>query len=118
MYQAINELFTDFTVNGVAIPVSLITYQGHGEPYIVYQEIDKDNSYSSDDNIAGYVTFFDFDVYSKSNYLPIIEAVKETLTNAGWTWQPSRDSSDLYEDDTGYYHKTICFAHPIQIAET
>ena len=114
MYEQLKELFDNFTVDGVSIPVALIDYDGHGEPYVVYKEYDKDNSYSSDDEISGYITYFDFDVYSKGNFLPIVEAIKSTLKNAGWTWQPRRDSPDMYETDTGYYHKTICFAYPIQ----
>ena len=27
-----------------------------------------------------------------------------------FTWQPSFDSPDMFEEDTGYYHKTVCFA--------
>ena len=114
MNEQIESLFTDFTVNGVSIPVALIYYDGHGEPYVVYRQYDKDNSYSSDDEISGYVTYYDFDVYSKGNFLAIVEAIKSILKNAGWTWQPRRDSPDMYETDTGYYHKTICFAYPIQ----
>ena len=117
MNEALELLFNNFKVNGVSIPVSLIYYDGHGEPYVTYKQYDKDNSYSSDDEISGYVTYYDFDVYSKGNYLSIIEAIKSTLKNAGWTWQPRRDSPDMFEADTGYYHKTICFAYPIQIAD-
>lgn len=117
MNAQIESLFTNFTVNGVSIPVELLYYEGHGEPYVVYRQYDKDNSYSSDDDISGYVTYYDFDVYSKGNYLAIVEAIKTTLKNAGWTWQPRRDSPDFYEADTGYYHKTLCFAYPIQIVE-
>lgn len=117
MYAELKSLFTNFKVNGVTIPVALINYDGHGEPYVVYREYDKDNSYSSDDEISGYVTFYDFDVYTKSNFLPIVEAIKSKLKQAGWTWQPRRDSPDMYEADTGYFHKTICFAYPIQIAD-
>jgi hypothetical protein len=114
MNAAIEVLFNNFTVNGVLIPVALINYDGYGEPYVTYKQYDKDNSYSSDDEISGYVTYYDFDVYSKGNFLPIIEAIKSILKNAGWTWQPRRDSPDMYEADTGYFHKTICFAYPIQ----
>lgn len=117
MYEDLKALFDDFQVNGVSIPVKLLVYEGHGEPYVVYRQYDKDNSYSSDDEISGYITYFDFDVYSKGNILPIIEAIKSRLTQAGWTWQPRRDSPDMYEADTGYYHKTICFAYPIQIVD-
>ena len=115
MNDEIEVLFNDFTVNGVSIPVSYMVYEGHGEPYVVYFQYDKDNSYSSDDEISGYVTYYDFDVYSKGNYLAIAEAIKSILKKAGWTWQPSRDSSDMYEADTGYFHKTLCFSYPIQI---
>ena len=117
MNEQIEQLFTNFKVNGVKIPVALIYYDGHGEPYVVYRQYDKDNSYSSDDEISGYVTYYDFDVYSKGNFLPIVKAIKSILKQAGWTWQPRRDSPDMYEADTGYFHKTICFAYPIQTVD-
>ena len=118
MNEQIETLFKDFTVNGVSIPVSLLFYEGHGEPYVIYMQYDKDNSYSSEDEISGYVTYYDFEVYSKSNYLEIIEQIKTILKSAGWTWQPRRDSPDFFDKDTGYFHKTICFAYPIQIVDT
>ena len=118
MNAEIETLFNNFTVNGVSIPVSLLFYEGHGEPYVVYMQYDKDNSYSSEDEISGYVTYYDFEVYSKSNYLAIIEQIKTILKGAGWTWQPRRDSPDFFDKDTGYFHKTICFAYPIQIVDT
>lgn len=117
MNEIIEQLFADFTVDDENIPVEFMTYQGHGEPYIVYRQYDKDNSYSCDDELDGYVTYYDFDIYGKGNIEPIIEAVKETLKGGGWTWQPLRDSPDLYEPDTEYYHKTIVFAFPIQIED-
>ena len=117
MNEQIELLFANFKVNNVAIPVSYMDYEGHGEPYVVYRQYDKDNSYSTDDEISGYITYYDFDVYSKGNIRPIQEAIKSILKNAGWTWQPRRDSPDFYEKDTEYYHKIICFAYPIQIIE-
>lgn len=110
MNRVIQDIFQDFNVNGVDIPVSFLRYDGDCDTYITYMESDKDNSFSGDDNIVGYVVYYDFDIYSKSNYLEIMEQLKELLKANGWTWQPSRDSSDLYEDDTGYFHKTLCFA--------
>ena len=117
MNAELEVLFNNFTVNGVSIPVELLYYEGHGEPYVTYRQYDKDNSYSSDDEISGYVTYYDFDVYSKGNFLAIVEAIKSILKQAGWTWQPRRDSPDMYEADTGYFHKTICFAYPIQTVD-
>lgn len=110
MNALIETIFNDFTVGGVAVPVSFMYYQGHGEPYVVYMQMDADNSLSGDDDLIGYVDYYDFDVYSKGNYTKIIESVKEKLKENGFVWQPSRSSADMYEADTGYYHKTLNFA--------
>ena len=48
--------------------------------------------------------------YKKGNYFNIVEAVKGIMKDNGFIWQPSRTSEDMYEDDTGYFHKTLCFA--------
>lgn len=111
MNELIQSIFKDFTVDGVEIPVSFMYYEGHGEPYIVYMEQDADSSYSGDDELLGYVTYYDFDVYSQGNYLKVIETLKDKLKENGFIWQPSRSSIDMYETDTGYYHKTMNFAY-------
>ena len=113
--KQLNTIFNNFTVSGKVIPVAFLRYAGNSTTYITYMESDKDNSYSGDDELLGYVTYYDFDIYSKGNYLEIMEKVKEVLKDNGWTYQPSRDSGDLYEDDTGYYHKTLCFAIPKEV---
>ena len=110
MNELIQNIFKDFEVDGVSIPVKYLRYEVHNEPYITYMEQDADNSLSGDDDLIGYVSYYDFDVYSKGNYKKIIKRVKELLKNNGFVWQPSRSSADMYEDDTGYYHKTLNFA--------
>ena len=110
MNELITSIFQDFTVDGVTIPVKFLFYQGHGEPYITWQQIDADGTLFGDDDLVGYVDYYDFDIYSKGNYLPIVESVKQLLKENGFVWQPSRSSADLYETDTGYYHKTLNFA--------
>ena len=110
MNNEIQTIFEGFTVGGNVIPVSFMRYNGKSSTYITYQEIQDDTSFSADDELQAYVTYYDFDIYSKGNYLNIIESVKEILEANGWRWQPSMTSQDLYEDDTGYYHKTLCFA--------
>lgn len=111
MNELIQSIFTDFTVDGVSIPVKFLFYEGHGEPYITYQQIDADNSLSGDDDLIGYVDYYDFDIFSKGNYVNIMESVKFLLKQNGFIWQPSRSGPDMYEPDTGYYHKTLNFAY-------
>ena len=113
MNDVIKQAFQNFMVNGKAIPVSFLNYSGSSLIYITYMEIDKDNSFSGDDELLGYVDYYDFDIYLKSgqgNLDVIIKEVKKVMKQSGFTWQPSRDSEDMYEADTGYFHKTLCFA--------
>ena len=111
MNELIESIFANFTVDDVPIPVSFMFYEGHGEPYVVYMQQDADRSLSADDELQGYVDFYDFDVYSKGNYLKIIESIKAILKANNFVWQPSRSSQDFFEVDTGYYHKTLNFAY-------
>lgn len=117
MNEEIETIFANFTVNNIQIPVSFLDYDGNQNTYIVYMETDKDSSYSGDNEILGFITYYDFDIYSKGNYLDVVEEVKKLMKNNGWTWQPSRDSQDLFEPDTNFYHKTLCFGKEIQIIE-
>lgn len=111
MNELIESILAGLTVDGVEIPVAYMFYEGHGEPYVVYMQQDADGSLSGDDDLIGYVDYYDFDVYAKGNYLNIVKALKAVLKENGFVWQPSRSSSDMYETDTGYYHKTLNFAY-------
>lgn len=111
MNELIETILANFTVDKEVIPVSYMYYEGHGEPYVVYMQQDADNSLSGDDELIGYVDYYDFDVYAKGNYLNIVESLKSILKANGFVWQVSRSSQDMYETDTGYYHKTLNFAY-------
>lgn len=110
MNSTIETLFKNFKVDDIEIPVSFLDYKGDKTTYITYQNIDIDNSFSGDDEILGYVDYYDIDIFSKGNYLKIVNEVKKIMKTGGFMWQPSRTSQDMKEEDTGYYHKTLCFA--------
>ena len=111
MNELIESILANFTVNGIEIPVSFMFYEGHGEPYVTYMQQDADGALRGDDDLLGYVDYYDFDVYARGNYLDIIESLKEILNENGFVWLPSRSSQDFFETDTGYYHKTLNFAY-------
>lgn len=110
MNKEIQNIFRNFKVANEVIPVAFLKYTGKEPTYITYQEVQDDTPFSADDDLQAYVRYYDFDIYSRGNFLEILESVKEILKANGWIWQPSMSSQDLYEDDTGYYHKTLCFA--------
>ena len=110
MNELIQSIFTDFYVDGVNIPVKFLDYKGKETTYVTYMETDINNSYAGDNEILGYISYYDFDIYSKGNYFNIVRAIKKIMKDNGFIWQPSRTSQDMYEADTGFYHKTLCFA--------
>lgn len=110
MNEIIQAAFNGFKVNNVEIPVKYLHYLGHGEPYVTYTPTGNGNVFSADDQIQDYITYYDFDIYSKSNYYAIAEAIKTIMQANNFSYVPSQDSAEMYESDTGYYHKTLCFA--------
>ena len=108
--ELIETIFKNFKVNGVAIPVKFLRYNGKNTTYITYMQVNADEALSADDELINYVDYYDFDIYSKGDYFDIMEAVKQKLTENNFRWRPDRSSADMYEDDTGYYHKTLNFA--------
>ena len=111
MNELIEQILANFTVDDTPIPVTYMFYEGHGEPYVVYMQENADNSLSGDDELIGYVDYYDFDVYAKGNYNNIVKSLKQILVANGFVWQPSRSSADMYETETEYYHKTLNFAY-------
>ena len=109
MNELILQTLANFTVDGVTIPVAYAFYDGNADTYIVFMQEDADNAYSGDDELLGYADYYDFDVYSKNNFLKVIEELKKKLKEAGFIWIVSKTSSDLYETETKYHHKTLNF---------
>lgn len=111
MNELIESIFENFSMEGVKIPVSFLRYSGHETTYITYMEHMIDDTYYSDNELTNYMDYYDFDVFSKGNYLKIIESMKELLEQNGFKWKPNMTSADMFEDDTGYFHKTLSFAY-------
>lgn len=111
MNEEIIELLKDMVVNGESIPVKLLFYNGHGESYITFQEEDADESLSGDDQLLGFVTYYDIDVYTRANLNAIVNEVKRRMVvNGDWVWQVARSSQMMFDPTTGYYHQTLSFA--------
>jgi len=117
MNELIEQIFTGFSVNSIAVPVAFVVYEGSATTYITYQLTDSDSSYHSDDALSGYVDYYDVDIFAHKsgdfggNYMVIADAVKTLMTSNGFMWIPERSSGDMYEHDTGYYHRTYTFGY-------
>ena len=102
-------------LSDLGVPVAFMFYDGNADTYVTYMQLDKDNTLAGDDEVIGCVQYYDFDIYSKGNYLNVIENLIDIMVAAGWAYQPSRDSPDLYERDTKFFHKTICLAKESEV---
>lgn len=108
MNREIEQLFNDFNVDGVDIPIAFIRYRGDLKTFITYHEIDNQPRVEADNKPIYSVSEFDFDIYTDGNYLNIVSEVKKILINNDYVWID--DSPDMFEEDTRLYHKTITFA--------
>ena len=97
-------------LTALQVPYAYMFYEGNADTYITYMQQSKDDALAGDDKVIGFVMYYDFDVYSKGDYTGIVDSLIEAFENAGWTYQPSRESPDFYERDTKIFHKTICLA--------
>ena len=107
-YELVKTIFNDFKVEGKTIPVDFITYKGNSKTYITYTFTDDDPALHGVDQELGSIRYIDIDIYSNGNYLAIEKRVKEVMKENNFIRTGS--SPDMFEEDTGLYHKTLEFA--------
>ena len=91
----------------VQIPTAHLIYKGSSTEYVTWTIISNRPELFANDDFLFEVYQVDVDVYSKGNYLDIVSKVKELMKTNNYLWVD--DSTEMYEEDTGYYHKTITF---------
>ena len=107
-YELIKSIFDNFIVEDKKIPVEFITYTGKNKTYITYTFIDDEPALFAEDQEVGSVIYIDIDIFSNGNYLAIEKRIKEVMKENNFVRIGS--SPDMYENDTGLYHKTLEFA--------
>lgn len=107
MNSEIETIFKDFKVNNIQIPIEFFDYTGNAETYLTYQSIIDDPALAGDDEIIASIIQYDIDIFTKGNFLNILNEIKILMKNNGWMWLG--DSPDMKEKDTGYFHKTATF---------
>lgn len=108
MNSEIEKIFNKFIVDDISIPIGFVKYKGKSKTYMTYHEIDNEPELCSDDVSLYSADTYDIDIYTNGNFLNIVKEVKKKMLESDWTW--IEDSPDMYEEDTGLYHKTITFA--------
>ena len=108
MNVELKTMFNDgINVNGEIIPIAHLRYEGKSKRFITWTMLDETPMLSANDENLYSVCSVDIDVFSDGNYLDIIKEIKKLMKNNEWVW--TGDSPEMYEDDTGLYHKTCSF---------
>lgn len=108
MNEEIKSILGDnISVGGEVIPIAHLRYKGKSKKFITWTLLDEVPSLSANDEPLYSVGSVDIDVFSDGNYLAIIEELKKKMKNNEWVW--TGDSPEMYEEDTGLYHKTSTF---------
>lgn len=107
-YKLIKNIFTNFKVEGKEIPVEFIKYKGSKKTYITYMFTEDDPGVFGDDEEIDSVVYLDIDIFSEGNYLTIVKEVIKIMKENNFI--RVNTSPDMFEEDTGLYHKTIEFA--------
>lgn len=103
MNNEIEMLFSNFIV-----PVVFGNYTGKEEKYVVYFSNGETPVFYGDDKVLASVNTYDFNIYTKGNYLNILNELKKILSDNGWNWV--EDGEDIYEDDTHFFHKVTTWS--------
>ena len=97
----------NIVANGVAIPVAHLRYKGDSKKFVTWTVLEETPRLSANDEVLYSVGSVDIDVFSDGNYLDIIKEIKNKMKLNEWVWVG--DSPEMYEEDTGLYHRTCTF---------
>lgn len=77
-------------------------------PYLEYEIIDEYGEEWAENKEIATNYYIQIDVFSKGDYTELENKIKEKMINAGFT---RSTAADLYEKDTGLYHKAMRFIY-------
>lgn len=107
MNEELKKILTPLKVNDNFIDVAHIKYKGNKKTYVTWALLTEEAALSYDDEIQYSLVSVDIDIYSDSNYLDIMKEIKNIMKKNEWNW--IEDSPEMYEKDTGLYHRTSTF---------
>jgi hypothetical protein len=89
----------------LGVPVERLKYGGKAACIIVYQLVVGRDTFFSDDEEGAQEFTYQVHVYSKTDYIDILQRLKTALKAAGF--YAITIDAEIYEQDTGYYHVPV-----------
>ena len=108
MNAELKTIFGDaIKVGKKSVPTAHLKYKGKETTFVVWTITADSPALSADDEAVFSIVSLDVDVYGKGNILDVITEIKRIMKANEWVWVG--DSVEMYEDDTGLYHRTCSF---------
>jgi hypothetical protein len=101
----INKLIIE-TLKPLNTPVNFQKYSGKAKTYITFHEYFQTGEEFEEDEEIYTGHYIQVDVWAKEDYTILVNSIKSLLINVGFK---RLDETDLYEEDTGLYHKGLRF---------
>ena len=89
------------------IPIAHLRYNGKSKKFVTWTITGEAPALSANDEDLCSLVSLDVDIFSDGNYLDIEKQIKQKMKKNDWVWV--EDSEEMYEEDTGLYHKTCSF---------
>ncbi len=107
MNSEIKSILSNLTVDEKSIPTAHLRYKGGSKTFVTWTIINESPALSANDEDLFSVVRLDIDVFSDGNYSSIVKEIKKRFKANEWLWV--EDSSEMFEEDTELYHRTITF---------
>lgn len=106
MNEELKLIFGEY-IGDEQIPVAHLRYKGNSRKFVTWTITGEAPALSANDEDLCSIVSVDVDIFSDGNYLDIEKEIKQKMKNNDWVWV--EDSGEMYEEDTGLYHKTCSF---------
>lgn len=111
--MSLNKLIME-TLKPLGVPVAFANYNQTADTYIVFIEYNQAPKLNADDKEIITKHFFQVDVFSKENYLQLVEELKERMKQAGFS---RMFESEIYEEEMKMFRKILRFNYDTKIRE-
>lgn len=108
MNEELKSIFGEkLNIGNKKIPVAHLKYKGSSKTFVTWTITGETPALTANDEALCSICSVDVDIFSDGNYLDIEKEIKRIMKNNDWVWV--EDSAEMYEEDTGLYHKTCSF---------
>ena len=95
------------SIGAERLPVAHLRYKGDSRRFVTWTITGEAPALTANDEDLCSICSVDVDVFSDGNYLDVVKEIKRIMKDNDWVWV--EDSEEMYEEDTGLYHKTCSF---------